>query len=73
MNVWKMVKNTCPFFGTFPFLRIASGAMRTKLWNTTLCGRLSWVCWQSIQRSMSARARGSAGKNGVSRSCAAQR
>jgi mRNA interferase HigB len=29
MNVWKIVKNTLPFFGTLPFLRMSSGAMRT--------------------------------------------
>ena len=29
MKVWKMVKNTLPFFGTRPFLRISSGAIRT--------------------------------------------
>ena len=29
MNVWKIVKKMLPFFGTLPFLRISSGAMRT--------------------------------------------
>jgi hypothetical protein len=29
MKVWKMVKNRLPFFGTLPFLRMSSGAMRT--------------------------------------------
>ena len=28
MNVWKIVKKTCPFLGTFPFFLIASGRMR---------------------------------------------
>jgi len=29
MKVWKIVKNTLPFFGTRPFLRITSGSIRT--------------------------------------------
>lgn len=29
MKVWKMVKNRLPFFGTLPFLRMSSGAIRT--------------------------------------------
>src|SRR2546425_6769989 len=29
INVWKMVKNRLPFFGTLPFLRMSSGAIRT--------------------------------------------
>jgi hypothetical protein len=29
MKVWKMVKKMLPFFGTLPFLRMSSGAMRT--------------------------------------------
>ena len=30
MKVWKIVKNTEPFFGTFPFLRMSPGEMRTR-------------------------------------------
>ena len=30
MNVWKIVKNRLPFFGTLPFLRMLEGSMRTK-------------------------------------------
>lgn len=30
MNVWKMVKKMLPFFGTLPFLRMSSGAIRTR-------------------------------------------
>ena len=30
MNVWKMVKKRLPFFGTFPFLRMSAGAIRTR-------------------------------------------
>jgi hypothetical protein len=30
MNVWKIVKNRLPFFGTLPFLRMSSGEMRTR-------------------------------------------
>jgi hypothetical protein len=30
MKVWKMVKKMLPFFGTLPFLRMSSGAMRTR-------------------------------------------
>ncbi len=29
MKVWKMVKKRLPFFGTLPFLRMSSGAIRT--------------------------------------------
>src|SRR5690348_13345314 len=29
MNVWQMVKNRLPFFGTRPFLRMSSGSIRT--------------------------------------------
>jgi len=29
MNVWKIVKKMLPFFGTRPFLRMSSGAIRT--------------------------------------------
>jgi len=29
MNVWKMVKNKLPFFGTLPFLWMSAGSMRT--------------------------------------------
>ncbi|EKD59298.1 MAG: hypothetical protein ACD_55C00085G0001 [uncultured bacterium] len=30
MKVWKMVKKRLPFLGTFPFLLISSGEMRTR-------------------------------------------
>src|ERR1022692_1150361 len=29
IKVWKIVKKMLPFFGTFPFLRMSSGAIRT--------------------------------------------
>ena len=29
MNVWKIVKNRLPFFGTLPFLRMSAGSIRT--------------------------------------------
>jgi hypothetical protein len=29
MNVWKMVKNRLPFFGTLPFFRMSPGSIRT--------------------------------------------
>ena len=29
MNVWKMVKNRLPFFGTLPFFLMSAGSIRT--------------------------------------------
>jgi len=29
INVWKIVKKMLPFFGTFPFFLMSSGAIRT--------------------------------------------